>query len=77
MTSIAFITCQTFKTITLITLNAKYKIFQNGDVIFLIKYQKRLTKNERKSNILLVEVNGDACVDPHNKKGEARQDKKL
>ena len=74
MTSIAFITCQTFKTITLITLNAKYKIFQNGDVIFLIKYQKRLTKNERKSNILLVEVNGDACVDPHNKKGEARQD---
>ena len=72
MTSIAFITCQTFKTITMITLNAKYKIFQNGDVIFL-----RLTKNERKSNILLVEVNGDACVDPHNKKGEARQEEQL
>ena len=42
-----FITCQTFKTITLITLNAKYKIFQNGDVIFLIKYQKSMTNIAR------------------------------
>ena len=31
----------------------------------------------KKSNILLVEVNGDACVEPHNKKGEARQDEQL
>ena len=38
---------------------------------------ENIDKNERKSNILLVEVNGDACVDPHNKKGEARQDKQL
>ena len=33
-----------------------------------------ISKNERKSNILLVEVNGDAYVDPHNKKGDTGQD---
>ena len=47
------------------------------DIAFLLTYQKILTKNKMKSNILLVEVDGDACVDPHNKKGEARQDKQL
>ena len=30
-----------------------------------------------KSNILLVEVDGDACVDPHNKKGEGGQDEQF
>ena len=38
---------------------------------------KTLTKSERRLDILLVEVNGGACVDPHNKKSEARQDKQL
>ena len=52
-------------------------IFQKCDIAFLLTYQKTLAKNEIKSNILLVEVDGDACVDPHNKKGEAGQDKQL
>ena len=43
--------------------------------LFLVRYQ--IDKSKRKSNILLVEVNGDACVDPHNKKGDAGQDKQL
>ena len=30
-----------------------------------------------KSNILLVEVDGDACVDAHNKKGEGGQDEQF
>ena len=34
-------------------------------------------KAKEKSNILLVEVNGDANVDPHNNYGEARQDEQL
>ena len=50
-------------------------IFQKCDVTFLETYQKKLTK--RNSNILLVEVNGDACVEPHKKKGDAGQDKQL
>ena len=66
---------KTFKKfITFLTLNDTVKIFQKFDVTFLVTYQKTLT---RKSNILLVEVNGDACVEPHNKKGEARQDEQL
>ena len=56
---------------------SKSRYLKKRDVNFLVTYQKTLTTNERKSNILLVEVNGDACVDPHNKKGEARQDKQL
>ena len=34
-------------------------------------------KNKRKSGIKVVEVNGYACVEPHNKKGEARQDEQF
>ena len=78
MTSITLMIFQTLKMFTtLITLNANYKIFLNGEVIFLVKYQKTLTKNKRKSNILRVEVHGDACINPHNKKGEARQDEQF
>ena len=47
------------------------RYFKNGNI------SENIDKNERKSNILLVEVNGDACVEPHNKKGEARQDEQL
>ena len=73
MTFITLITLKTF-----ITLNVNFLIFHKCDFTFLVKYRKTLReKSERKSNILLVEVNGDACVDPHNKKGEARQDKSL
>ena len=43
--------------------------------LFLVRYQ--IDKSKRKSNILLVEVNGDACVEPHKKKGDAGQDKQL
>ena len=75
MTFITFIKYKTF--ITVIILNVKVQIFPKCDVFLLVKYQKTLTKNERLSNILLVEVNGDACVEPHNKKGEARQDEQL
>ena len=52
-------------------------IFQKCDIAFLLTYQKTLTENEIKSNILLVEVDGDACVDPHNKKGEGGQDEQF
>ena len=52
-------------------------IFQKCDIAFLLTYQKTLAKNEIKSNILLVEVDGDACVEPHNKKGKAGQDEQL
>ena len=52
-------------------------IFQKCDIAFLLTYQKTLAKNEIKSNILLVEVDGDACVEPHNKKGETGQDEQL
>ena len=52
-------------------------IFQKSDIAFLLTYQKTLIENEMKSNILLVEVDGDACVDPHNKKGEERQDEQF
>ena len=55
----------------------KSRYFKSVMSLFLVTYQKTLTTNERKSNILLVEVNGDACVEPHNKKGEARQDEHL
>ena len=50
-------------------------IFQKCDVTFLETCQKTLTK--RKSSILLVEVNGDAYVDPHNKEGDTGQNKQL
>ena len=56
---------------------SKSRYLKKRDVNFLVTYQKTLTTNERKSNILLVEVNGDDCVEPHNKKGEARQNKQL
>ena len=56
---------------------SKSRYLKKRDVNFLVTYQKTLTTNERKSNILLVEVNGDDCVEPHNKKGEARQDEQL
>ena len=52
-------------------------IFQKCDIAFLLTYQKTLAKNEIKSNILLVEVDGDACVDAHNKKGEGRQNEQF
>ena len=41
------------------------------DAAFLVTYQID------KSHILLVEVNGNAYVDPHNKKGDAGQNKQF
>ena len=48
--------------------------FPNVQKSFPLTPGSNISKNERKSNILLVEVNGDAYVDPHNKKGDTGQD---
>ena len=45
------------------------------DLTFLVTHQ--IDKSQRKSSILLVEVNGDAYVDPHNKEGDTGQNKQL
>ena len=42
------------------------------DVTVLVKH-----KNKRKSAIIVVEVNGDDCVDRHNKKGDTGKDHSL
>ena len=51
--------------------------WQNLDISKVWRVKVNTDKNKRKSAIIIVEVNGEPCIDRHNKKGDAGKDHSL
>ena len=51
--------------------------WQSLDISKVWRVKVNTDKNKRKSAIIIVEVNGEPCIDRHNKKGDAGKDHSL